>query len=1216
MMILRPVIFLVLFFGQWMLGASAWSYDSFTLFSRSTAQGLTVSLAEEDWRWLRAKGVLRLGVSAPDSAPMDITSDDGFYEGYTADYIGLLSEMLSIRIEVIRYSSRAEAIEALKQGKIDLLGSSTGYETADPELVLSQAYGESQPLLAVTARSSDSELEPTLKGKRLAVYDHFLPENMIRTFYPEANLRLYPSELSALGAVAFGQADAFLGDAITTSYLINKYYPVNVRISSFAHIPYDNVAFVLLPQSEPLRRILNSALTSIPSWKNLTILRRWSAGTINLPWRQAVDLSPRERRWLEGNSRLKVGVLDGYPPASFFDQDGHYRGVTEELLEKVTARTGLHFDFVRLQTLDELSRALQNHEVDVIAGFNRDTVQDEEFRFTRSYFSSPFALIVRAGRDDIQGLQDMSDKVLAIRKAHTQRAYVASHYPDIKMVEVASGAEGMSLVGEGKVDASINTLMNANYVIRKTASDQLRIIGIFGEDSAEYALGVKRGSVELFSILNKALMTISPEEFDQLANRWHFEVTIDESTWHRHRTVIIQGFACAAVLLLFALYWISYLRKSIVRRERAEKALNEQMEFMRVMIDGTPHPIYVGDRNGLLLMCNSDYLNAVELRREEVIDQPVAHGIAGWNQVLPYEQAYARVVGVGEPLLEDCVVSVQSGKTFTTQHWLVPFRARDGQIRGVIAGWVDIGERHRLLNQLQDAKDEADRANRAKTSFLATMSHEIRTPMNAVIGMLELALKRADKGVLDRFSIEVASRSAHGMLDLIGDILDVVKIESGKLTLSPQRANLRALVESVVQVFDGVARQKGLQLILEFDSQANGDVLIDPLHFKQVLSNLLSNAIKFTSQGYVRLNLGVVPTPDEGRLAIRLTVTDTGVGISEDNQKALFKPFSQVKEGDQVVQRGSGLGLMICRNLCILMQGELNLTSKVGEGTQVEILLSVLRLGALPPQTKSIEVEDDRGPLRVLVVDDYPANRILLSQQLSYLGHTVTEADDGEQGLQKWLAGHFDVLITDCNMPVMSGYELVRRIRQLEIDQAAVPCLILGFTANAQEEEKRQCLDAGMDDCLFKPTSLADLHASLRLVESTYFEPQAVSVGDSDSVDLSGLEQLTGGDRSSMYRLIYDLAASNEEDSSRLLKLFGEQDRSGLGELAHRIKGAAKIIKSERLILCCERLEIACKGEKNEALVQSVDDLQGGMEQLAVTLESLLKELEMIDVQS
>ncbi|OIN53163.1 transporter substrate-binding domain-containing protein [Pseudomonas costantinii] len=1184
--------------------------EPYKVFGRSSAQELNVSLDEADWRWLRTKGVLRLGISAPDSAPLDITSEDGYYEGLTADYVGMLSELLSIRIDALRYDSRAEAIEALKQGKIDLLGSSTGFESADSELALSRPYSDSQSLLVVSSSSSNDPLEAPLTGKRLAMYDHFLPAEMVKALYSGAVLQFYTSELQALGAVAFGQADVFLGDSITTSYLINKYYPGHAQINSFAHIPYDDVAFVLRLDSGPLLHIVDKALAAIPSWKHLTIERRWNVGAISLPWARIPDLSPREQRWLEAHSLLKVGVLDDYPPLSFFDSNGQYQGITAEVLDKIREATGLHFEIVRLRNIDELSEALKRRRVDVLAGFNRTAVHTEDFRFSRAYFASALALVTKASRNDISGLVDMAGKRLAIRQAHLERDYLIRNYPGIQLLEVPSGARAISLVMEGKADASLNTLMHANYLSRKTSPSQLKVVGTVGDATAQYAFAVNHGSVEMYSILNKALMTISPEDFDRITNRWHYEVTIDESTWRRNKTAIIQGFIAAALLLLLALYWIVYQRKSIQRRDRAERALSEQMEFMRVMIDGTPHPIYVGDREGQLLMCNADYLKAIRLDLADVIGKPVSLGILGWDQTLSYNQAYASVVEMGQPILEDCVVRVPGDRHFTAQHWLVPFYARDGQIRGVIAGWVDIGERFRLVRQLQEAKDEADRANRAKTSFLATMSHEIRTPMNAVIGMLELALKRADKGVLDRFSIEVASRSAHGLLELIGDILDVVKIESGKLILSPQRSNLRALVESVVQVFDGVARQKGLQLVLEFDAQASGDVLVDPLHFKQIISNLLSNAIKFTSQGYVRLTLSVLPSTDEGRLSLKVIVKDTGLGISEENQKELFKPFSQVKGGEQAIHRGSGLGLLISRTLCVMMQGQLSLSSVVGEGTQVEVLLNLMKLAPLPAQTAMPEVEAEGSPLRVLVVDDYPANLILLSQQLSYLGHTVIEAEDGEKGWHTWVEGEFDVVITDCNMPRMTGYELARMIRDQEQQHASSPCLILGFTANAQEDEKRRCLEAGMDDCLFKPTSLADLHSRLRLIESSYEASPIRMVSGFDSINLSGLDQLTGGDRVSIYRLLNDLAASNEEDSLRLVKLFGELDRDGLAELAHRIKGAAKIIKSERLIWCCEQLELACKSENEALLVQSVDDLQQTMEQLTGVLEGYLEKLD------
>ena len=570
-----------------------------------------------------------------------------------------------------------------------------------------------------------------------------------------------------------------------------------------------------------------------------------------------------------------------------------------------------------------------------------------------------------------------------------------------------------------------------------------------------------------------------------------------------------------------------------------------------------------------------------------------------------YHHDYLQVMKEGLPRVQDRKLTV-AGNVLTIYHWMLPYRASDGAVSGMIGGWIDISERQRLVQALREAKESADDANRAKTTFLATMSHEIRTPMNAVIGMLELAMKKAEQGVTDRFAIEVASGAARGLLDLIGDILDVSRIESGRLSLTPERANLGELVTSVARIFEGLARQKQLRLELELDGATNRDVLIDPLRFKQIISNLLSNAIKFTFKGEVRLRVKAEARHDGERLAVCLQIEDTGIGISARDQLRLFNPFTQASNNTQSPRSGSGLGLVISRTLCEMMGGQLNLTSVMDQGTRVEI---VLDLPILQPLSESMiaraEPVVSGQSLSILVIDDYPANRLLLSQQLSYLGHRVKDAEDGAHGLHVWCSQHFDVVITDCNMPVMNGYELARAIRAQEVTRGLAPSLILGFTANAQSEEKEHCRLAGMDDCLFKPISLKDLNVRLASIMPAHVQVplDEGGVGQPDDVDLTNLHQLTRGDDTSIRSLLGDLCASNNEDMARLMKLFARHDVSGLSNLAHRVKGGARIIKAQGLITACDLLEAACSGLGPAQLTEAVDALHQAMERLAERLE-------------
>lgn len=563
-------------------------------------------------------------------------------------------------------------------------------------------------------------------------------------------------------------------------------------------------------------------------------------------------------------------------------------------------------------------------------------------------------------------------------------------------------------------------------------------------------------------------------------------------------------------------------------------------------------------------------------------------------------QDYQLAIEYGVPIQRDREVMLNR-QHVSAFHWIQPFRDTEGVIRGVICGWIDISERRQLIEELQAAKEQADKASQAKTTFLATMSHEIRTPMSAVIGMLELALRQADHGVVDQPSLQVAYDSAQGLLGLIGDILDIVRIESGHLSLNPEPCNLLEQANSVVRIFDGLARQKQLGLFLDIDpvTPVQWQVMLDPLRFKQILSNLLSNAIKFTSQGSVTVRVRQSVLPDQ-QLLVQIRVTDTGIGISEEDQQRLFLPFGQARGVARNVHSGTGLGLVISRTLCEMMQGSLTLSSQPYDGTRLDIELR-LPVSDHPyvepaaPDAGVAQSQADKLRLRILVVDDNAANRLLLSQQLRYLGHQTAVAPHGREGLMMWQQGSFDVIFTDCNMPEMNGYQLAQAIRQQEEQEQRPPILLLGFTANALPDEKERCRAAGMDDCLFKPISLSGLRACLQ----QHMNGRDNKVAGEGDISYS-LDELSFMEDEQLQQLLEHLLQGLRDDMESLQSLVLLGNAAGIARVAHQIKGAARIINASQLINSCQALEDYCRQHEDiseqhplvQALYTAVSALQ------------------------
>ena len=1175
--------------------------ETLSLLSRSATSGVEVALDNAQRSWLEHKRELRVGTSTTDYPPFDMTDSGQDYEGLTADYVGILAKTLDVSIKVERFASRDAAIKALEEGQIDLLGTSNGFEAANRNLLLSAPYAIDQPVL-VTREGETRSLSQGLEGLRLSMVYHYLPLDEIKALYPKAIIQSYPSYQNALNAVAFDQADVFLGDTVSTHYMINKGYLKNIKMANFGRHEAQGFSFAVRHDNAQLLAIINATLKAVPDSEQERIAKRWSAGSDILLSDNKLQLTGREEQWLAQHPVVRVVVSETLAPLTFFDAHGNFRGITADLLEMIRLRTGLRFEIQRAHGLNTMIQRVKQGETDIISAISPTASRESTLKFTRPYLVNSFVLLTAKGRQAPASLEQLAGKKLALSQGNPLTDYLRSQYPRITLVETESIYRATELLAEGEVQGAVNTLVIANYLLASQMfRDRLQISATLGTQPATFTLATARDATELHSILNKALLSIAPDELGIINSRWRGYAPASDSYWRNYHRLIYQIIIGTSLLLLLSLVWNAYMRRQIRHRKMAERALSDQFEFMRAMVNGTPHPIYVRDREGILKTCNDSYLQAFSARREDVIGKTVMQAcglLSNECEAHDYQADYLRVMAEGTPLVLDRPLNI-GGKTFTIYHWILPFRDSLGEVQGIIGGWIDISERRHLLDELRAAKELADDANRAKSTFLATMSHEIRTPMNAVIGLLELTLKRADQGHLDRPSIEVAYHSAKDLLELIGDILDIARIESGRLNLSPERVNLRNLAHSVIRVFDGLARQKNLTLALQFHSRGDApDVLIDPLRFKQILTNLVSNAIKFTRQGQVTLAINLLPASTSDHTELQLSVQDTGIGISDRDQARLFEPFAQAENSGQLALNGAGLGLLICRSLCEMMGGTLELSSQVNVGTLVEIKL---RLPTLPPCLSSAAHEPVINPaahrLNVLVVDDHPANRLLMCQQLGYLGHRFTTEHDGAAGFKTWKEGTFDLVIADCNMPVMNGYDLTRAIRQYEQASQQRPCTVLGFTANAQPEERQRCAMAGMDDCLFKPISLTLLSQHLAALVP-------LDTGN-EAFNLESLNALSGGDNERKQRLLEELLRSNGQDLKALMHLPDNGDLKPFADIAHRIKGAARIVGAAQLIKHCEILEHASQSN----LIQARNDVQAAMQALEQVLARQLQKL-------
>ena len=543
----------------------------------------------------------------------------------------------------------------------------------------------------------------------------------------------------------------------------------------------------------------------------------------------------------------------------------------------------------------------------------------------------------------------------------------------------------------------------------------------------------------------------------------------------------------------------------------------------------------------------------------------------------------------------------------------------------------DIARREEAQAQAAEARELAEHASRAKSTFLAAMSHEIRTPMIGVMGMLEV-LARTDLDEHQRGMLETSQSSAQSLITIIGDVLDFSKIEAGKLEIEPVTIGLRELVDAAVNNFVHTASIKGLLLSAEIDAKLAPAVVADPIRLRQILSNFLSNAVKFTEIGGIEVTVRVLEQSAAAQ-TVEIAVRDTGIGIAPELQQELFQPFAQAGVGTTRRFGGTGLGLVICRRLAELMDGEITMTSAPGAGTTMR-LVATLAIGD-PAQLESVEAADDpRAPIGrplpsvdeaeregslLLLAEDHPVNRKVLVSQLNAVGFAVETAGDGVDALEAFRSGRHALVFSDLNMPRMDGYELTGEIRALEAAEGRERTPVLALTANVMQGEPERCSAAGMDDFVGKPTTIPFLAAKLRrwLPHVAWPQPaapaapvaiapptRAVPAG-SDVLDPAALNELTGGDQALAGEVLQDYIGESRSDLE-ILRAAGE--RRDAGELcaqAHRIKGASRMVGAREVAEIAGRIEADARGDALDWEIADglLDELPDALDRVAAAAD-------------
>lgn len=1028
--------------------------------------------------------VLRVAVVGVEYAPQQ-TITNGELGGYSIEFLDAIARVNGFQLEYQVYATLGEVLTALENREADLTPSISINENRKRYLGFTAGITPSPSGLMGLLDDDRFSSNPQLKGMRVAVGRRFVAEAFLTDQFPEAIPVGVESISEALNLLNTGEVDYYYGPLSSVLFAPEQASGDSIEIKQ--HVFFSSGWMHIAVRSDwPIvtrlfdrfvrdgREAMDEALADVMGDRMQVALPK-------------LNTTPNETRFLRRFTRLRVGTVTGFPLLNSIDDQGKHTGIASEFTAYFAYQIGLSVELVNFESVSQMLDSLANGQIDLIPYFGITEERRKTLRFSDPYLSMPWLAVGRTDSALYWDLGSLNAKTLAMREQHPLRPIIEEHYPKLQLMLTDTAEASFGAVVIGTADAAVESKVYVNRMLSQQSSGTLRVLGEVKDDPGQFAYAVSPDNAQMVPILNKALASMSPGFKDRVIRRW---VAVDFMPERRVMVwlkILVPVVAMLGLFLLASLYWNRRTARESGRRLKAEQRLVDMTERLRTGVfqfrqhAGNPPQLEFSNRiTREMGRVSEDDLESTTLKFFEYID-----------------------VGDREYIQERLTHSLKTGEHFretfrfelpeSEKGWIVcdAHCREESDGARVWSGYLfDMTSERMLTEELNALLADRD-------EFVSMASHELRTPVQNVAMSLD-TIKRESVPVADRQTFDRAKAACRDLEELVDDIVQMSGMNHHSPVLSRDPLNLNEIVSAVCKSFSAPAARKSIDYSVSPDPTLPNPLFGDALRIKQVLYNLIGNAVKYTDHGGISVKVETIgghQSADERMVSI--AVSDTGLGIADDQLARIFEPFATVGPASR---RSSGLGLALSDRLVAVMGGQIRVSSTIGEGSifTVELPLQIADLNEQAQSDESaatLPLEDQ--PDTLLLVDDNLLVREAVADMLQARGWNVTKADSALKALDFVRRTDFKAVVTDQQMPGMTGIDLAREIRAEQRTDRPRPVLILMSGGMSRESSMRA--GALFNAMLFKPvkaeqirTAVDDVITRWRSDESRAGQPEAV----------------------------------------------------------------------------------------------------------------------------